>query len=347
MSNRFYAWVSIVFVLFLAVISQAFIGADTFINGAGASFPYPLYSKWIRFYHEQNPQVKINYQSIGSGGGIRQVIQGTVDFGASDAPMNVHEVKKAKQNILHIPTVLGSVVVAYNLPELTEELKLTPELLVGIYLGELKTWNHPKIVRLNPELKNESAHILPVRRSDGSGTTAVFTDYLAKVSPIWKMEVGEGKSLKWPVGLGGKGNEGVTGLVKQNQGAIGYIEFTYAASSGLPIAFLQNSSGHFVTPTLEAISKSAQGVEMPKDFRVSITNSADPEAYPITAFTYLLVPENMPSKKAKVLLQFLEWAMTEGQSLAPELRYAPLPESIVSKVKENLKELPVKSHGPI
>lgn len=341
MSRQFFGSVIVVLLICAAIIFQALMGSDTFISGAGASFPYPLYSKWIKTYHAAHPLVKINYQSIGSGGGIRQVIQGTVDFGATDAPMNAHEIAKSKHKVWHIPTVMGSVVVTYNLPELTKPLKLTSELLVDIYLGNIKYWNDPKLVQFNPELKGNATYVLPIRRSDGSGTTAVFTDYLAKVSPIWKMEVGQGKSLKWPIGLGGKGNEGVTGLVKQNHGAVGYVELTFAESSGLPVAHLQNPSGKFIPPSLQAVSYAADGIEIPEDYRVSLTASSHPEAYPIAAFTYMLLPENMDQNKALVFRKFMDWTMTEGQLIAPQLKYAPLPESLVTRIRQQLKEISV------
>ena len=341
MSRQFYGSVLVVLMIFGAIIYQALLGSDTFINGAGASFPYPLYSKWIKVYHSEHPLVKINYQSIGSGGGIRQVIQGTVDFGATDAPMNEHELAKANFKVWHIPTVMGSVVLTYNLPELQERLQITPEILVAIYLGEIKSWDHPRLVALNPELKGNSTYILPIRRSDGSGTTAIFTDYLSKVSPLWKMEVGSGKSLKWPTGLGGKGNEGVTGLVKQNHGAIGYVELTYAEASGLSVAALQNSSGNFVLPTLNSVSKAAEGIEIPEDYRVSLSNSSHHEAYPIAAFTYMLFPENISRSKGKELKKFMDWAMTEGQDVAADLKYAPLPKTLTTRLRKEVEEITI------
>lgn len=323
----------------MAAILQAVYAPSTFINGAGASFPYPLYSKWIKTYHQAFPEVKINYQSIGSGGGIRQTISNTVDFGATDAPMNEHEIRKSQHQILHIPTVLGAVAITYNLPELKEPLKLTPEILVYIYLGEIKNWDHPKLVALNPELKKNSNYILPIRRSDGSGTTSVFTDYLSKVSPLWKADVGQGKSLKWPTGLGGKGNEGITGLVKQNYGAIGYVELSFAISGGLPVAYIQNASGNFILPSLDSVSLSVDGIEIPEDYRVSITNSKVEKAYPITSFTYILVPMNLSNKKKKAMHGFLSWALSEGQKIAPTLKYAPLPETLIGRLTDNLKQL--------
>lgn len=341
MSRQFYSSLAVIIAICGVIIYQAILGADTFINGAGASFPYPLYSKWIKTYHHQNPLVKINYQSIGSGGGIRQVLQGTVDFGATDAPMNEHEIGKVDFKVWHIPTVMGSVVLTYNLPELKSTLRITPETLVAIYLGHISRWNDPKLVALNPDLKSIDTYILPVRRSDGSGTTAIFTDYLAKVSPLWDMEVGHGKSLKWPAGLGGKGNEGVTGLVKQNHGAIGYVELTYAEASGLPVAALQNSSGTFVKPTLHSVSMAAEGVEIPEDYRVSLSNSSHPEAYPIAAFTYMLFPEKIAKSKGKVLKGFIDWAMTDGQELAAELKYAPLPTTLTERLRKEVGEIKI------
>lgn len=312
------------------------------INGAGASFPYPLYSMWFKTYNAKKPDVKINYQSIGSGGGIRQVLTGTVDFGASDAPMKDSELAESKFKIHHIPTVLGAVALTYNIPGFKEELKLTPELLVEIYSGQIKKWNDPKILVENPTLKDAKNYIIPIRRADGSGTTAVFTEYLSKVSEAWKKRYGEGKAIKWAGGLGGKGNEGVTGLVKQNPGAIGYVEVTYAHTSKTPTAWIKNKSGQYVKPGLDEISFAAQGIKIPDDFRVSITNSENPKAYPISAFTYLLVPESMTQAKGLIFNDFLKWSMQEGQALAPNLKYAKLPQDLVNRIQKKIDSLVYK-----
>lgn len=335
---------------FLIGASSVFLGlnfsmastANQLINGAGASFPYPLYSKWFKTYNTKHPEIRINYQSIGSGGGVRQVMKGTVDFGATDSPMKDRELKSSKFKITHIPTVLGAVAITYNLPNYTEPLKLSPELLVAIYSGQIKKWNDPKLVALNPNLKDLKNYVIPIRRADGSGTTAVFTDYLSKISDTWKKRYGSGKAIKWAGGLGGKGNEGVTGLVRQNPGAIGYVEVTYAKTSKLPTASVKNKSGEFVQPDLDAISLSADGVKIPDDFRISLTNSAHPKSYPISSLTYLLVPSNMSSPKAAAFKDFLIWSMNEGQGLAPELEYAKLPESLVVRVRKTVESFNTK-----
>jgi|SRR5579871_2325874 len=304
------------------------------INGAGATFPFPLYSKWFSEYGKAHPGLQFNYQSIGSGGGVKQITEKTVDFGASDAPMTDEEMKKAP-GIQHIPTVLGAVVIVYN--GAPAGLKLTPETLSAIFLGKIIRWNDPQIVAQNPGLKLPDATITVAHRSDGSGTTAVFTDYLAKVSPEWKQQVGAGKSVKWPVGLGGKGNEGVTGLVKTTPGTIGYVELAYARQNKLEMASLKNADGHFIAPSIESTSAAAAGVEMPADFRVSITNSKGKNAYPISSFTYLLIYKDQNDEKGKAVIDFLKWAVHEGQELATPLDYAPLPKAVVAKVDAALK----------
>jgi len=312
---------------------------ETLINGAGATFPYPLYSKWFSEYHKAHPELQFNYQSIGSGGGIQQITKGTVDFGASDAPLSDEELSKIPDAV-HIPTVLGAVVVTYNIP--VEGLRLTPELLAGIYLGKITTWNDAAIAKANPEAKLPGDAIAVTHRSDGSGTTSIFTDYLAKVSPEWKEKVGAGKSVKWPTGLGGKGNEGVTGLVKQTPGAIGYVELAYATQNKLPMAALRNRDGNFVKPSTESTSEAAAGVEMPADFRVSITNAPGKNAYPIASFTYLLVHRDAKDAvKGPALVQFLWWAIHEAQALATPLDYAALPKPVVAKVEQTIKSLTV------
>jgi phosphate transport system substrate-binding protein len=311
------------------------------MQGAGATFPFPLYSKWVSEYQKVDPRVHINYQSIGSGGGIRQITEKTVDFGASDAPMSAEELQKAPGKLIHIPTTLGAVVVAYNLPGVSG-LKLSPEVVAGIFLGEIKTWNDKKIAGINAGVKLPKDAITIAYRSDGSGTTAVFTDYLSKVSPAWKDKVGSGKSVKFPTGLGAKGNEGVAGQLKTTPGSIGYVELAYAKQTDITFASLKNQAGKFVEPSLEAISAAAASVSstMPEDLRVSIVNAAGDAAYPISAFTYILVYEDQAdAKKGKVLAQFLWWAIHEGQALGPALHYAALPADVVTKVEAKLRGL--------
>jgi phosphate transport system substrate-binding protein len=311
------------------------------LQGAGASFPYPLYSKWLAEYQKRDPLVKINYQSIGSGGGIRQITERTVDFGASDAPMSDAELAKAQGKLVHIPTTLGAVVVSYNLPGVTG-LKLSPEVVAGIFAGEIKTWNDPKLLAINPGVALPGDAITVVYRSDGSGTTAVFTQYLGKVSPSWKEKVGVGKSVKFPAGLGAKGNEGVAGQIKTSRGTIGYVELAYAKQTGLAVAAVQNAAGKFVEPSLEGITAAAASVAgaMPEDFRVSIVDAPGDTAYPISAFTFVLVYEDTAdAAKGQALVEFLWWAIHQGQSLGPALHYAPLPPAVVSKVEARLRSL--------
>lgn len=316
------------------------MAANQLINGAGATFPYPLYSKWFSEYNKQKPTVQINYQSIGSGGGIRQLIDKTVDFGASDAPMSDEEIAKAQKPVLHIPTVLGAVVLSFNVPGLTT-LNLTPEVLSDIYLGKITKWNDPKLAEINKGVKLPDTFISVAYRSDGSGTTYVFTDYLAKVSTEWKEKVGAGKSVKWPVGLGGKGNEGVAGLIKQTPGSMGYVELIYAKQNNFPYASIKNKAGTFVAPTLESVTAAAQGVlkTMPDDFRVSITNAEGKNSYPISAFTYLLVYKEMKKDVGQPFIEFLNWSMNNGQKMAKDLTYAPLPESLVKKIKGKIAQI--------
>jgi phosphate transport system substrate-binding protein len=310
------------------------------INGAGATFPFPLYSKWFSEYAKSHPDAKFNYQSIGSGGGVKQITEKTVDFGASDAPMSEAELQKAS-GVLHIPTVLGAVAVVYT--GAPNGVKLTPQLVADIFLGTVTKWNDPKLAAVNPGVKLPDAVITVVHRSDGSGTTAVFTDYLSKVSADWKAKVGAGKSVKWPVGLGGKGNEGVTGTVKATPGAIGYVELAYAKQNSLTMAAIQNAEGAFVLPSIEATSEAAAGIEMPADFRLSITNAKGKGAYPISSFTYLLVyKDQTDAAKGKALVEFLWWAIHDGQKLAGPLDYAPLPKPVVAKVEAAVKGITVQ-----
>jgi phosphate transport system substrate-binding protein len=310
------------------------------LNGAGATFPYPLYSKWMAEYNKLNPNTKINYQSIGSGGGIAQVSAGTVDFGATDAPMSEEEAKRAPAKIFHIPATIGAVVLVYNLPEVSGTLNITPDVLTQIYLGKIKKWNDPKLKADNKDLKLPATDIAVVYRTDGSGTTAIFTGYLAKVSSEWKDSVGAGKSVKWPAGLGAKGNEGVTGQVKTTPGAIGYVERAYASQNKLPMAAVKNQAGKFISPTIEAMSAAAAGVEMPDELYVSISNAAGEAAYPITGYTYLLVYENAKDPlKGEALAKFIWWGTHDGQKFANDLDYAPLPAAVVTRIEARLKEL--------
>ena len=314
--------------------------ANLLINGAGATFPAPLYAKWFSEYQKAHPEVHVNYQAIGSGGGIKQVIERTVDFGATDAPMNAEELAKAP-GVLHLPTVLGAVVVTYNQPGFAQ-LKLTPETLAGIFLGKITKWNDPAIAKDNPGAL-PAASIAVVHRSDGSGTTAVFTDYLSKVSPEWKTQVGAGKSPSWPAGLGGKGNDGVTGLVKSTAGSIGYVELAYANQNKLPVAALKNHDGNFVEPSLETISAAAAGALVPEDFRVSITDAPGKDAWPISAFTYLLIHKDAAdAQKGAALADLLWWAVHDGQALAAPLDYAPLPKPLVARVEKAIEALTVQ-----
>lgn len=316
--------------------------AQTLINGAGATFPYPIYSKWFDEYHKIQPQVQINYQSIGSGGGIRQVSELTVDFGATDGPMNDEQLGKAKIKLLHFPTVLGAVVPTYNIPVLTEDLRFTPDVLAGIYLGEVKRWDDPRIASANPGIKLPSANLVVVHRSDGSGTTYVWTDYLSKVGKSWEQKVGRGTSVNWPVGLGGKGNEGVAGLVKQTPYSIGYVELIYAEQTKLPHGAVQNREGAFVRATLKSTSAAAAAAakNMPSDFRVSITNPPGKDAYPIASFTWLLIPAKIPDpKKGKALVGFLRWMLKEGQEHAAKLLYAPLPKEVIAMEEKAIQKI--------
>ncbi len=316
-------------------------GSRVRLNGAGATFPYPLYSKWFSEFGKARPEIQINYQSIGSGGGIRQVLEGTVDFGATDGPMTDEQLRKAKTNILHLPTVLGAVVPAYNLPGVTGEIRFTPGALAGIFLGKVKNWRDKAILDANPGLKLPAQAIAVVHRSDGSGTTFVFTDYLSKVSPEWKSKVGAGTSVNWPEGLGGKGNEGVAGLIRQTPGALGYIELIYAEQNKIPFGAVQNAAGEFVRASLESTTAAAASVtEMPADFRVSITNPPGRGAYPIASFTWLLVPTRIPDPaKGQAIRDFLQWMLRDGQKIAPQLSYAPLPSEVSEKVRVTIPQI--------
>jgi phosphate transport system substrate-binding protein len=314
---------------------------QTTLNGAGATFPYPMYSKWFSEYNKLHPDVQINYQSIGSGGGIRQVLNGTVDFGASDGPMTDEQLKEAKTKILHIPTVMGAVVPAYNVPGVSADIKFTPEALSGIFLGKIQMWNDAAITSANPGVKFPDQSIIVIYRSDGSGTTFIFTDYLSKISKDWATTVGKGTSVKWPGGLGGKGNEGVAGQVRQLQGSIGYVELIYAVQNKITYGFVKNAAGNFVRASLEGVTEAAASAPaMPADFRVSITNAPGKTAYPISSFTWLLIPEQSKDpKKGKIIADFLNWMVTDGQKMTSQLSYAPLPASVVEKVKAAIKQV--------
>lgn len=326
----------------LVAISVSLVGgtgaAQTLINGAGATFPAPIYQKWFSDYRSVDSSVQINYQAIGSGGGIRQITEGTVDFGASDGPMTDEQLseyqKKHGFGILHFPTVLGADVPTYNIPGVKADLKFTPEALAGIFLGKITKWNDPEIQKSNPSVKLPSQDIVVIHRSDGSGTTYCWTDYLSKVSPQWAKQVGKNTSVRWPVGLGGKGNDGVTGLVKQTPGSIGYVELVYAASNKLPYGSVKNADGVFVKADTNSVSAAAAGAatNMPSDFRVSITNAPGKTTYPISTFTWLLIPSKISdSQKRDAVKKFLKWALTTGQSAAPSLDYAPLPKPVQAK----------------
>jgi phosphate transport system substrate-binding protein len=319
--------------LCIAVLASCAM-AQTTLNGAGATFPYPIYSKWFNEYHNEHSNIEINYQSIGSGGGIRQVQAGTVDFGASDGPMSDEQMAQSKVKVLHVPTVLGSVVPAYNIPGVSAELKFTPDVLADIYMGKLTKWNDARITKVNPGVNLPDQNITVVHRSDGSGTTYIFTDYLSKVSPDWKGTVGKGTSVKWPVGIGGKGNEGVAGSIRQLPGSIGYVELIYALQNKIPFGVVQNASHNFIKASLESTTAAAVGVKMPPDFRVSITNPPGKNAYPIASFTWLLVPTSPADmNKGKILKDFLFWMLDKGQTMTEALSYAPLPKEVVTMEK--------------
>jgi phosphate transport system substrate-binding protein len=316
--------------------------AQTTLNGAGATFPYPIYSKWFSKYHDLHSDIQFNYQSIGSGGGIRQVLAGTVDFGASDGPMTDEQLSQAKIKILHVPTVLGAVVPAYNISGVTGEIKFTPDVLAGIFLGKITNWNDKTIASANPGINfPKDQPIIVIHRSDGSGTTFIFTDYLSKVSSDWQNQAGKGTSVKWPVGLGGKGNEGVAGLIRQMQGSIGYIELIYAVQNKITYGTVKNAAGEFVKASLDSVTAAAASVKsMPADFRVSITNSPGKDAYPISSFTWLLIPvQARDPAKGKIMADFLKWMLDDGQKMTTELTYAPLPATVIAKVKDEIKQV--------
>lgn len=317
-------------------------GAETLINGAGATFPYPLYSKWFSEYAKIDKSVKFNYQSIGSGGGVKQITAQTVDFGASDAFLSDKELAAAPGKLLHIPTVMGSVVVTYNLPGVPKGLKLKVEDVADIFLGKITKWNDPRIADDNKGVNLPNAPIIVVHRSDGSGTTSIFTDFLSGVSNEWQTRVGQGKSVKWPVGLGGKGNEGVAGQVKTTRNSIGYVELAYAFENKLPFATLKNKSGNWVEPSIQTTSAAAAGAikNMPADYRISLVNQPGKDAYPIVGFTWLLVYQDQKDKvKGKKLVEFLNWSLHKGEKMAAPMLYAPLPANVVKMVEKTIKSI--------
>ena len=331
--------------LLLCALVALPLPGQTTLNGAGATFPNPIYSKWFSDYHKLHPDIQINYQSIGSGGGIRQVTEGTVDFGASDMPMTDGQLTEAqtklKTKILNIPTVLGAAVPAYNIPGVKGEVKFTPEALAGIFLGRITKWNDKAITSANPGVNFPDKDIVVVYRTEGSGTTFIWTDYLSKVSPEWKSKVGSNASVKWPVGMGGKGSEGVAGSIRQLQGSIGYVELIYAVQNNIAYGSVKNSAGNFVKASLESVTAAAaSAAQMPADFRVSITDAPGKEAYPISSFTWLLIPEqSKDAAKGKILADFLNWMVTDGQKMTTALSYSPLPDNVAQKVKEASKQV--------
>jgi len=318
---------------------SATASAQMMINGAGATFPYPIYSKWFDEYAKVDPSVRFNYQSIGSGGGQKQILAQTVDFGASDGPMSDDNLAKAPGKLLHIPTVAGADVVAYNLAG-NPALKLDADAIAGIFLGQIKKWNDSKITALNPGVTLPDQEIVVVHRSDGSGTTYIWTDYLSKISSEWKTKVGANTSVNWPTGIGGKGNEGVAGQIKQTPGALGYVELIYAVQNKMPYAEVKNSAGNFIKPSLESITAALAAADIPDDFRFSMTNAPGKDAYPIAGATWLLVyQQQKDAAKGKKLVEFLKWSVTDGEKMAKDLQYAPLPESVQQRVLTRIGEI--------
>ncbi len=332
----------LILLLLCALVALPVVGQTT-LNGAGATFPYPMYSKWFSEYHKLHADIQVNYQSIGSGGGIRQVTEGTVDFGASDMPMTDGQLAEAqtkrKTKILNIPSVLGADVPAYNIPGVSGEVKFTPDTLAGIFLGRITKWNDKAITSVNPGVNFPDKPIIVVHRSDGSGTTFIWTDYLSKISADWESKVGRNTSVQWPIGLGGKGNEGVAGSIRQLPGAIGYVELIYAVQNNISYGSVKNSAGNFVKASLDSVTAAAaSSPKMPADFRVSITNAPGKDAYPISSFTWLLVPQqSKDAARGKILADFLNWMVTDGQKMTAALSYAPLPDGVVQKEKETIK----------
>ena len=323
-------WVSFAAAVALAGAGRA--GAQLLINGAGATFPYPIYSKWFDEYSKVDPSVRFNYQSIGSGGGQKQLLEGTIDFGASDGPMSDQNLAKAPGKILHVPTVAGANAVTYNLPG-APRLRLDGPSIADIFLGRLTKWNDPRLTALNPGVALPDADILVAHRADGSGTTYIFVDYLSSVSREWAQKVGRGTAVKWPAGLGAKGNEGVTGLIKQTPGAIGYVELVYAIQNQLPYASVENAAGNFIAPSVASVTAALAAAAIPDDFRFSMVNSPGPAAYPIAGATWLLVYQHhRDAEKGRKIVEFLKWVLQEGEHNAPQLEYAPLPPDLSKRV---------------
>jgi phosphate transport system substrate-binding protein len=329
--------------LIIVAVCLGTASCQTSLTGAGATFPNPIYQKWFSEYHKAHPDVTINYQGIGSGGGIAQLQKTTVDFGASDGPMTDEQLAGTPFKVFHIPTVLGGVVPTYNIPGVTTELKFTGDVLAGIFLGKIKKWNDPLLAKANPGVKFPDAEIIVVHRSDPSGTTYIWTDYLSKVSTDWANGPKKGAAVNWPVGLGGKGNPDVAGLVKQTENSIGYVELIYAISNNMAYGSVQNAAGEFVKASLESVTTAAGTVkDMPDDFRVSITNAPGKGAYPIASFTWLLVPvEWKDAGKEKAFVDFLNWMVDQGQGMTHDLAYAPLPKNVAAKVKSRIKQIKV------
>ena len=329
------------FTALLLVGVSATASAQMMINGAGATFPYPIYSKWFDEYAKVDPSVRFNYQSIGSGGGQKQILAQTVDFGASDGPMSDENLAKAPGKLLHIPTVAGADVVAYNLPG-NPALKFDADTIAGIFLGQIKKWNDPKIAALNAGVTLPDQDIVVVHRSDGSGTTYIWTDYLSKISPEWKSKVGTNTSVNWPTGIGGKGNEGVAGQIKQTRGALGYVELIYAVQNKMPYAEVKNSAGNFVKPSIESITTALATADVPDDFRFSITNAPGADAYPIAGATWLLVyQQQKDAAKGKKLVEFLKWAAKDGEKMATDLQYAPMPGNLQQRILKRIDEIKI------
>ena len=343
-SFQLVAWFSLVVFLFVSIAcnNNGSGSGSVTLQGAGATFPAPLYQKWLSEYGNLHPNLKMDYQSIGSGGGIKQIKEQTVDFGASDAPMSDEDLKSAPGEIVHVPTVLGAVVITYNLEGMKQPLRFSPEVIADIFLGKIKKWNDPKIAADNAGVTLPANDITVVHRSDGSGTSAVFTDYLSKVSAEWKEKVGAGVSPSWPTGIGGKGNEGVTGQVKNTPNTIGYVELAYAAKNKLPVAHIKNAAGSFIEPSIDAVTAAAAAsvANMPDDLRISITNAAGAQAYPISSYTYILVYKNQKdAAKGKAIVDFLWWGIHDGERFAKELLYAPLPPDVVKKAETKINSV--------
>src|SRR5438034_6376095 len=329
-------------VTFAACAGNTGTGGEVRLQGAGATFPNPLYQKWLSEYGKLNANIKIDYQSIGSGGGIKQIQARTVDFGASDAPMTEAELKASPAELIHIPTVLGAVVITYNLSEVSKPLRFSPDVIADIFLGKITKWNDPRIKADNTDATLPAADITVVHRAESSGTSFVFTDYLAKVSAEWKEKVGADKAPKWPVGQGGKGNEGVTGQLKQQPNTIGYVELAYAVQNKLPVALVKNASGNFVEPSIDAVTAAAAAelTQTPEDLRVSLTNANGPNVYPISSYTYILVYKEQPDRlKGKAVIDFVWWGIHDGEKFANDLQYAPLPDAIVKRAEAKINSI--------